>query len=60
MKVSDTILSQPVALADAELDAVSAGITSRQQNPLRVLLADIKRVEETILSDLGLGGAKRA
>ncbi|HUC19278.1 MAG TPA: hypothetical protein VMA37_16485 [Acetobacteraceae bacterium] len=61
MKVSDTILAQPVELAGAELDAVSAGVSmiTKRENPLHVLLADIKQVEETILSDLGLG-KKRA
>ncbi len=62
MNVSDTILAQPVELADADLDAVSAGATmiTRRQNPLQVLLADIRKVEETILSDLGLGKRKAA
>jgi hypothetical protein len=60
MNVSDTILMQPVELADADLEAVSAGAALlARQNPIQVLLADIRRVEETILSDLGLGRPAR-
>ena len=56
MNASDKV-TNPVELCDAELDLVSAG-AKLKQSPIAELISDIKQFEETLLSDLGLGGSK--
>ncbi|HTU53223.1 MAG TPA: hypothetical protein VMF62_04550 [Acetobacteraceae bacterium] len=57
--MSDNVIAQPVELADAELDAVSAGLAEPTRSPLQILRTDVVDLVETILSDLG-GSKPRA
>jgi hypothetical protein len=50
MNMSDTVLLQRIELCDAELDAVSAGLSRISTGG--VLEADLARLEKTILTDL--------
>jgi len=59
MNMSDNVIAQPVELADAELDAVSAGLAEPTRSPLQILRTDVVDLVETILSDLG-GSKPRA
>ncbi len=59
MNTSDNVISQPVELGGADLDAVSAGVANpTPRSPLKVLETDVVDLVETILSDLGGGKPK--
>ena len=59
MTTSDTRFAQPVELTDADMAAVSAGLKTKAGSPIAELIADIKRFDETLLADLGLGKPTR-
>jgi hypothetical protein len=53
MNMSDTVLTQPVELSYDELDAVSAGVMAlKQENPILVVVTELKRLQQSIISDL--------
>ena len=57
MNTSDNVIAQPVELADADLDSVSAGAT--QLAARESLGAEIRDLVKSILSDIGIGGPSK-
>ena len=53
MNTSDKVIARPIELADADLDAVAAGVTLKARSPLQILKTDVVDLVETIISDLG-------
>ena len=57
MNTSDNVIAQPVELADADLNSVSAGAT--QFAARESLGAEIRDLVRSILSDVGIGGPSK-